>query len=108
MLFVHTEETWITLNKQINGHEKAKLGSYAVLSRISILADLRVFCANFGSEKMGLCYFLHFFHVCQVEVFNWLKCLLVHKRSQNKNLNILTLQSTHAEAQTQQKQKSFK
>ena len=42
----------------------AKLGSYAVLSRISILADLRVFCANFGSEKMGLCYFLHFLHVC--------------------------------------------
>ena len=41
----------------------AKLGSYAVLSRISILADLRVFCANFGSEKMGLCYFLHFLHV---------------------------------------------
>ena len=36
---------------------------YAVLSRISILTDLRVFCANFGSEKMRLCYFLRFFHV---------------------------------------------
>ena len=41
----------------------AKLGSYAVLSQISILVDLRVFCANFGSEKMGLCYFLHFLNV---------------------------------------------
>ena len=46
-----------------DGNEKVKLGSYSVLSRISILADLRVFCANFGSEKMGLCYFLHFLHV---------------------------------------------
>ena len=41
-------------------------GYDAVMSRISILADLRVFCANFGSEKMGLCYFLHFLHVCMM------------------------------------------
>ena len=38
-----------------DGNEKVKLGSYAVLSRISILADLRIFCANFGSEKMCWC-----------------------------------------------------
>ena len=38
----------------------AKLGNYAVLSRISILADLRVFCANFGSEKCACAIFYAF------------------------------------------------
>ena len=39
---------------------KVQLLSYIVLSQISILADLRVFCANFGGEKMRLCYFYVF------------------------------------------------
>ena len=47
-------------NKQINGYEKMKLGSYAVLSRISILADLRIFCASFGSEKRACAIFYTF------------------------------------------------
>ena len=43
-----------------------QLGSYAVLSWISLLADLRVFCANFRDTKMRLCYFLRYLHVCTV------------------------------------------
>ena len=41
-------------------------GSYAVLSRIWILSDLRVFCAYFVGENMRLCYFLRFFQVWEV------------------------------------------
>ena len=44
---------------------KCKSGSCAVLSRIWILTDLRVFCANFLDEKMRLCYVLRFFQVCK-------------------------------------------
>ena len=40
-----------------------QLGSYAVLSWNSLLADLRVFCANFRGTKMRLCYFLRYLHV---------------------------------------------
>ena len=40
-----------------------QLGIYAVLSWISLLADLCVFCANFRDTKMRLCYFLRFLHV---------------------------------------------
>ena len=40
------------------------------------IGDLRVFCANFGSEKMGLCYFLHFLHVCKNEQTLISICLL--------------------------------
>ena len=28
------------------------------------MSDLRIFCANFRSEKVRLCYFLRFLHVC--------------------------------------------
>ena len=51
---------WI-VNTQINAIWRF---NYAVLSRIWILTDLRVFCANFWGEKMRLCYFSRFLQVC--------------------------------------------
>ena len=39
-------------------------GNYAVLSRIWILSDLRIFCANFLSYKVRL----RFLHVCIVQL----------------------------------------
>ena len=51
-------------NHKVNHKGNVTLEStYAVLSQIWIVSDLRAFCAKFLSHKMCLCYFLRFLHV---------------------------------------------
>ena len=72
------------------------LGSYAVLLRIWILTDLRIFCANFLDEEMRLCYVLRFFQVCQQTTYKIKEKIGKGlKLRKGENLLFLTLKISH-------------